>query len=155
MKDWGRRPNLTPAQQFNFLKSNPISAGSGWVTARGLTWTYNVRPTVTSREYTVQLELERDGTPGIFIKSPNLEALAGGRKIPHVYRNPLRLCLYLPRASEWTGTMRLDQTIVPWVAVWLYYFEEWLASDEWKGGGEHPSSDDEVHLNRQLRRLLR
>jgi hypothetical protein len=33
--------------------------------------------------------------------------------------------------------MRIDQTIVPWTAVWLFYFEEWLTSDEWKGGGVH------------------
>jgi hypothetical protein len=34
--------------------------------------------------------------------------------------------------------MRLDQTIVPWAALWLFFFEEWLATDEWKGGGVHP-----------------
>jgi hypothetical protein len=33
---------------------------------------------------------------------------------------------------------RIDQTIVPWAALWLFYFEEWLSSDQWKGGGEHP-----------------
>ena len=27
------------------------------------------------------------------------------------------------------------QTIVPWTALWLFYFEEWLTSDDWKGGG--------------------
>ena len=34
--------------------------------------------------------------------------------------------------------MRLDQTIVPWAILWLFYFEEWLSSNEWKGGGMHP-----------------
>jgi hypothetical protein len=36
--------------------------------------------------------------------------------------------------------MRLDHTIVPWTALWLFYFEEWLISNDWKGGGVHPSS---------------
>jgi hypothetical protein len=47
------------------------------------------------------------------------------------------LCLFLPRAKEWDGMMRIDQTFVLWTEVWLYYFEEWLASNDWKGGGEH------------------
>jgi len=34
--------------------------------------------------------------------------------------------------------MRIDQTIVPWAVLWLFYYEEWLVSDRWKGGGEHP-----------------
>jgi hypothetical protein len=151
---WGRRQALTLAQQFNLLKSNPICAGSGRLTARGLTWTYRVRPTVLSREYTVRIELERDGIPAVFVRSPDLMALAGGRKIPHVYRDPLRLCLYLPKAKEWTDILRIDQTMVPWATVWLYYFEEWLVSDDWKGGGQHPSPSDNARLSRRLRRRL-
>lgn len=38
--------------------------------------------------------------------------------------------------------MRLDQTIVPWTALWLYYFEQWLVSGDWHGGGQHPESYD-------------
>jgi hypothetical protein len=38
--------------------------------------------------------------------------------------------------------MRIDNTIVPWAILWLFYFEEWLWSDEWKGGGEHPVVSD-------------
>ena len=43
--------------------------------------------------------------------------------------------------------MRIDQTIVPWTALWLFYFEEWLFSDEWKGGGEHPGGGNSVPLD--------
>jgi hypothetical protein len=34
--------------------------------------------------------------------------------------------------------MKISDTIVPWAVLWLYYFEDWLATDEWKGGGKHP-----------------
>jgi hypothetical protein len=75
------------------------------------------------------------------VEQPNLLELAGGRKLPHVYgQQPTELCLHLPRIREWSGEMRIDQTVVPWAALWLYYFEEWLVSDEWKGGGEHPGT---------------
>jgi hypothetical protein len=34
--------------------------------------------------------------------------------------------------------MLIDQTFVPWTALWLFYFEDWLTTNEWRGGGEHP-----------------
>lgn len=46
--------------------------------------------------------------------------------------------------------MPLDETVVPWAALWLYYFEEWLVSDDWKGGGKHRSD-----LNRERERRRR
>jgi hypothetical protein len=36
---------------------------------------------------------------------------------------------------------------VPWTALWLFYFEEWLVSNEWKGGGEHPGGVDKPQFN--------
>jgi hypothetical protein len=39
--------------------------------------------------------------------------------------------------------MRIDLTIVPWAMLWLFYFEEWLSSSDWKGGGVHPGDKHE------------
>ena len=49
------------------------------------------------------------------------------------------------RTYEWQSWMRLDQTVVPWTTLWLFYFEEWLASDDWKGGGMHPETRRSDH----------
>lgn len=136
------RRSLTPPQQFLFLQHNPICAGEGTLNAKGLVWNYRVRPSLLGRAYLVRIELKRDSAPTAFVLEPNLEVLADGRRLPHVYHDPLQLCLYLPKSSEWHGSMRIDQTFVPWVATWLFYFEEWLASDDWKGGGEHPNVAD-------------
>lgn len=149
------KPPLSPAQQFLFLSSNPICAGDGELTHRGLIWNYRVRPSLLSREYLIRLAYSRGDTPDVSVVNPVLSALAGDRKIPHVYRNPLRLCLYLPGSGEWTDTMRLDLTIVPWTATWLYYFEEWLDSDDWKGSGVHPGEDGVAIESRNSRRRAR
>ncbi len=151
----GARPALTPAQQFLFLKNNPICAGEGRLNHRGLVWNYGVRPTLLSREYSVRIRYDKGDTPSVFVREPDLAVLAGGRDLPHVYKNPTRLCLYLPGSGEWLDTMRIDQTFVPWAATWLYYYEEWLVSDDWKGGGEHPGNNDEASLNRRVRRRVR
>lgn len=38
--------------------------------------------------------------------------------------------------------------IVPWTSLWLYFFEDWLATDEWKGGGKHPAEDEPIRHGR-------
>ena len=149
------RPDLTPAQQYMFLRANPICAGTGRLHATGLIWDYCDRPTPLSREYSMRVTFQRGETPDVFVLSPDLEKLAGDRPLPHVYRDPLRLCLTLPGTREWTGAMRIDQTFVPWATTWLYYFEEWLVSDNWKGGGEHPDENNIEQYNRFVRRAVR
>lgn len=149
------KPDLTRAQQFLFLRQNPICKGDGELKVGSLTWEYLTRPTPLSREYRVRIEYPQNDTPKVIVVSPELEALAKGRDLPHVYHDPVRLCLYLPGSGEWLGHMRIDQTFVPWASTWLYYFEEWLASDDWRGGGEHPQADDNERYNRHVRRAVR
>jgi hypothetical protein len=152
MRD-GQPRSLTAAQQFLNLRINPICAGTGTLHAGRLVWRYRVSPTPLSREYDVRIDYRQDDIPTVFVDKPDLAALAVGRRLPHVYeQKPTRLCLYLPRAREWATWMRIDLTIVPWVALWLFYFEEWLGSDQWKGGGEHPS---ESKARRSTRRSSR
>jgi hypothetical protein len=137
----GRRRPLTPAQQYINLGANPICRGDGEIRAGRFTWRYTAIPSPVGRDYGIRLEFGqgRPPTVDVFVDAPDLRELAGGRRIPHLYRQrPPRLCLWLPKTYEWQSWMRLDQTIVPWTALWLYYFEEWLESDEWMGGGMHP-----------------
>jgi hypothetical protein len=54
----------------------------------------------------------------------------------------VRLCLFDPQTAEWSPGAAIADTIVPWTYEWLFYFEEWLVSDEWKGGGRHPEVRD-------------
>jgi hypothetical protein len=103
----------------------------------------------------MRITFHRDETPSVFVTAPELSILAGERPLPHVYHDPLRLCLTLPGTREWTGTMRIDQTFVPWATTWLYYFEDWLISDEWKGGGKHPDPTDTERYDRRVRRASR
>ena len=90
-------------------------------------------------------------SPQMFVVNPDLRALAKGQPLPHIYHYDgpgVRLCLWLPRKNEWLPQMRLLETYVAWTSEWLNYFEEWLVTGEWAGGGEHPPP-------RKKRRLLR
>jgi hypothetical protein len=134
---------LTAAEQYGCLGANPISEGHGILRPGRLTWKFQAEPTPLSRRYALHLSYRQGGAPHVIVLDPDLNALADGRTIPHVYSQKpgaVELCVYLPRTREWDPSMRIDQTIVPWAIVWLFYFEEWLASNDWKGGGEHPRS---------------
>lgn len=130
---------LTAAQQLVNLQGDSNCTGTGALRLGRLVWEFEARPTPLSRTYRLRIVFRQDGTPLVFVVEPDLTELAEGRKLPHVYeQKPARLCLYLPRAQEWNRSMKISATIVPWAILWLFYFEEWLASGEWKGGGVHP-----------------
>ena len=50
------------------------------------------------------------------------------------------MCLFRPGKYEWTFDTLVSKSIIPWAVEWLYYYEVWLATNEWCGGGEHPNS---------------
>src|SRR5687768_3036319 len=130
---------LSPEQQWVRLKSSQISQGRGCVRSGELTWEFDVRPHPLSRTYSLRIRFRKVGAPKVFVLNPNLNELAGGRRLPHVYSiKPVRLCLYFPDDNEWTPDKSISETIVPWAYLWLLYFEHWLATDEWQGGGTHP-----------------
>jgi hypothetical protein len=142
---FGGRKALTTTQQYINLRGNPVSGGTGVLRPGSFTWTYDASPSALSRVYRVRIEMTKSKSPRTFIDDPDLDLLAGGRDLPHIYHNPTRLCLYLPGTSEWRPWMRIDQTIVPWTTLWLHYFEDWLGSGEWKGGGTHPTESSEFN----------
>jgi len=136
---YGRSPKLSVAQQFVNLRANPISSGTGTISQKGLVWRCLLSPTPLSRVYSVRIEYGRGKQPEVIVETPDLRAVAVGRRVPHVYsEDPMSLCLYRPKRGQWVPSMLLDRTVVPWAVTWLFYFEEWLRTGEWRGGGEHP-----------------
>ena len=155
MAESSTRNRLSLPQQYLFLQRSKTISGEGVLGPGRLEWRFRAQPTPLSRSYQVTLVLARDGTPDVRVVDPELRLLAGGRDLPHIYHNPDRLCLYLPGTGQWDTSKRLDLAIIPWTYLWLIYFEEWLMSDDWKGGGKHPGEDDLDEGSRALRRSLR
>lgn len=124
------------------LRSNPVCQGRGHVHRSELVWDFDARPSPLGRAYKLRIRYKRWETPDVFVLSPDLNVLAEDRRLPHVYSTkPLRLCLHYPSSDEWSSDKSIAETIVPWAYLWLFYFEEWLISDEWQGGGKHPGDE--------------
>lgn len=94
-------------------------------------WCGPLQPTVTSPEYTIKIVYpfarRYSRCPRVSIISPRLHP-----KAPHRYSDE-SLCLYFPPERSWTPNTFISETIVPWTALWLAFYEIWLDTDHWYG----------------------
>jgi hypothetical protein len=80
----------------------------------------------------------------IRIVSPaiGLDPRGTGERPPHIYLDDdgqgFSLCLFDHRHEDWASADSIAATIIPWAAEWLFWFEAWLATGVWSGGGAHP-----------------
>lgn len=110
-----------------------------------LDWRCWVKPTPLGHDYRIRIHYRLSHSPSVFVMEPDLKALAGGRDLPHVYSpEEQQICLFLPRSNEWQDCFYLANTIYPWSLFWLLYFEDWLVTEKWNGGGVHPDSGEKV-----------
>jgi len=144
-----RRPSKLPlAQQAGALRSL-FPNGRVRVSHRGLVWEGELQPTPVSRTYTVRIEYDHGKIrPSVTVVDPPLER-RDGQPLPHVFPGDL-LCLHL--RDEWDGRRLIAQTIVPWAAEWLLFYEIWLATGEWRGGGHEPTPGKTRDADDQQRR---
>ncbi len=100
-------------------------------------WRGALRPTDLSGTYETQFGYRLGRWPKVTVLDPPIRQ-RDGQQAPHRYEDG-SLCLFRPKYGEWTAEHMIADTIVPWTALWLYYYEVWLATGEWVGGGEHPA----------------
>lgn len=137
-----RPPTL--AQRYAELAALALPGASlRFIRGAELRFRFHLVPSEFGRSYECELRMRRDATaPEVHVLEPDLDALAQGRRPPHVYAsrpNDVALCLWLPKPREWVSRMSLKDTYIPWTAQWLAYFEFWLESGVWDGGGVHPA----------------
>lgn len=97
-----------------------------------------LKPSKGSLKYSVRLIAKIGSTNvDVFVMRPNIRELKKSFPIPHLYPNG-SLCLYYPDYNEWNPNDFWADTLIPWTCLWLYYFELWLATGKWLGGGIHP-----------------
>ena len=103
-------------------------------------WIGKLQPTQLSETYTVRITYEH-GTirPRVEVLDPPLQK-RGNTRIPHTFPDG-SICLHL--SGEWNSTQFIHQSIIPWTSTWLYYYEVWLITGEWLGGGHERNPPQE------------
>lgn len=106
--------------------------GSSYQRNRGCgIWISALQPREVSPVYRVRVQYQLKGLPKVRVLTPELEPNA-----PHLYRDGT-LCLYWPMEWEWRTDQLIAETILPWAASWLFYYELWLDSGKWLGPSSH------------------
>jgi hypothetical protein len=96
-----------------------------------------IHPTPMSREYDIRVKYTLRKAPQCFVITPL--TTPPNKILPHVYsHNEQRLCLFI--SDNWNSTMSIAHTIIPWASEWLLYYELWVSTGKWLGGGVHPRS---------------
>ncbi len=97
-----------------------------------------IRPTSRSEIYTFKLWYITGEQPIVKIINPILKKNLNGENIPHTYPQK-KLCLFYPNYQEFTSSMFISDTVIPWISLWLYHYENWHLTGDWMGGGIHPN----------------
>jgi hypothetical protein len=97
-----------------------------------------LQPTPISGKYRTRIEYVTRLKPKVWIESPTLERRNPDERIPHTFADD-RPCLF---KEDFRSDMQIAQTIVPWLSLWLVFYESWRITGEWQGGGLHPTPDE-------------
>lgn len=115
-----------------------------------LKWEGTLTPTPLSDTYYLKLLYKKGNHPDVYVTSPILKFYPGTTKLPHVYNtSEQHLCLYYRPAREWNSSLFISDTIIPWASEWLFFYEIWLSTGVWHGGGIHSITEAEKQAEKQ------
>lgn len=144
------------AKQLAALKASYPEA-KGVIKKRNLFWDGKLSPTPLLREYCVHIKYSLEQGLETWVIGDSLQRL-DDPDFPHHYEicekeKMVKICLYLPGTGEWSRNKVIANTIVPWAIEWLFFYEIWLSTGEWRGGGQHPAPGKrkEIEQNREPR----
>ncbi len=113
-------------------------------------WIGELQPTDWSPKYKIKIEYVHKQSPKITVIKPELILAKGKKQLPHVYEGD-KLCLFDPKKGEWNHDKFIADTIIPWTSLWLFYYEGWLYTGCWQGGGRHPTKKKKTKKNKRLK----
>ena len=133
----GKYSLVDKMHQFSVIKENFVDVQYHVKKGR-FTITMHLQPTEDSIVYTVKM-ISNIGSSlvNIYVTNPYIGNQVNGIKVPHKYPDG-SLCLYYnANQMEINPDDLWAETLVPWTALWLYYYEKWIQTGEWLGGGVH------------------
>lgn len=104
-----------------------------------MTWKATLTPTEGCETYELRLTWSKGKFPEVWARAGALERCEDLGSIPHQFgfdekSKSVKLCL---QRRDWDSGQLIADTYVPWAMEWLVFFELWLATGEWLGGGDH------------------
>jgi hypothetical protein len=129
-----RATGITLAQQQDRMTSRcPNFRVSS--TRMSVSFTGSIQPSAMSATYQAKIEYTLGKRPKVWVLNPAPRKRLGSKKVPHTFRDG-SVCLHLH--GQWLPSQFICDTIIPWLALWLYHYESWQATGNWLGGGHEP-----------------
>ena len=105
-----------------------------------LIWEGKIKPTSLSREYNIRIICNGTLRPQVILYGDKIEGIER-EDFPHHFKidkdkPEVYLCLHLPK--EFNYSYSIHDTIIRWTQEWLYFYEIWLSTGKWCGGGHTP-----------------
>lgn len=141
-----KRKKITLFKQLINLKAEYPGSFSE-IKGSTLKWCGKIKPTALSEEYNILIKYSWGKSPESWVFGENLKKL-DSPDFPHNFKidkdkKKVRICLYHPKNDEWNPSQYISKTIIPWSVEWLYFYDVWLSTGKWYGGGIHPDNKDE------------
>ncbi|MCP1298735.1 hypothetical protein NK356_06125 [Chryseobacterium sp. S0630] len=138
-----KKNKLSVIEQLASLKKEYSFGKTTMLCRNKIKWEGYLKSSPLGDEYLVRLIYKLNDVPQVFVLEPiPLELPEEESRLKHVYnQDKQELCLYYPKAKEWTSSQYISHTIMPWAIEWLYHYEIWLMTGEWTGGGIVHTSD--------------
>ena len=150
----------TVAEQIAAMRTEHPGFQLRYEDARAAIWRGRLAPTA-QRSYLVEVTYKTpimgemftisQIQPRVRVLDPRLEKHPDYEEgpTPHVYWDQEALdypvlCLFSLEGKEWGLDDLIAETTIYWAARWLYFYEGWLATKMWKGGGRHPGHPAEA-----------
>jgi len=135
MNNYFRQKALTAAQQAHHMRLRFPEFRATTNHGGRIVWRGFLQPTPWSECYQIEIVYEIPRRPQVRILSPRLRVRAGFKKCPHTFEDG-SLCVH--QSHEWNAELLIATTIIPWISMWLYFYEVWLRTGAWRGEGTHP-----------------
>lgn len=78
--------------------------------------------------YHIRIYYVQSRIPRVYISRPTIKPSPEY----HMYGDG-SLCLYDPRETPWSSKLMLHETIIPWTAEWIVFYELWKVTGKWLG----------------------
>ncbi|MDD3415416.1 MAG: hypothetical protein PHY47_15640 [Lachnospiraceae bacterium] len=98
-------------------------------------------------KYKIRIDYYYKGIVSVYMLAPNIdmsdsvEIHTYGMHFHGAYKKEIpELCLKHPKLDDWNPSILLIDSYIPWAAEWTEFYEIWLLTGVWYGGGVHPSS---------------
>jgi hypothetical protein len=126
-----------------------LLGAAGWIgiwegSVRPISKTYRIRIVFFQRRFFDGWTLENPYVSAVVVDPViGADAIKQERLLPHIYWSDHRpeyprLCLYDSKEMTWTPEQFIATTIIPWASQWLFFYEYWQITGEFKGPGRHP-----------------